>query len=236
MTPADLDTVRRCRAEARPIAVVTALATGAQALVQESAASGALPLPAPALEAVRRRLREDRSGRLEEYDPDWFVRVYNAPLKLVIVGAVHVAQALIPLATVLGYRITVIDARAAFATDERFPNVEMTTDWPDVALARVAPDRRTAIVTLTHDPKFDDPALVAALRSEAFFVGALGSRRTHAARVERLRAAGLPDAAIARIHAPVGLDLGGRLPSEIALAILAQMTQALRRPAGTTAD
>jgi xanthine dehydrogenase accessory factor len=144
---------------------------------------------------------------------------------MVIVGAVHVTQALAPMAAMAGFEVTVVDPRRAFATAERLPGVTVSTEWPDEALARLAPDAQTAVVTLSHDPKIDDPALIAALNSRCFYIGALGSKRTHAARVERLSAEGLA-AELPRIHAPVGLDLGGRSPAEIAVSILAQVIRA----------
>jgi xanthine dehydrogenase accessory factor len=144
------------------------------------------------------------------------------------VGAVHIAQPLARMAALAGYVVSIVDPRSAFATEERFTNVELSTEWPDEALERVKPDRRTAIVTLTHDPKLDDPALIAALRSDAFYIGALGSKRTHAARLARLTKEGFGDNEFARIHGPVGLDIGAVSPSEIAVSILAQMTLILR--------
>ncbi len=143
-------------------------------------------------------------------------------------GAVHLAQALVPVAELTGYEVVVVDPRGAWATEQRFPKVKMSTDWPDEALRALEIDRRTAVVTLTHDPKLDDPALMVALGSPAFYVGALGSTRTHAKRVERLKEEGLSEAQIGRIHAPVGLPIGARSPAEIAIAILGQMTQVLR--------
>jgi xanthine dehydrogenase accessory factor len=154
--------------------------------------------------------------------------VHNTPVRLVVVGAVHIAQALVPIAAQLGYGITVADPRRAFATDERFPGVTVSTDWPDEALDALRPDARTAIVTLTHDPKLDDPALDRALRSDAFYIGALGSRKTHAARRERLRALGHDDAAMDRIRGPVGLKLAAVTAPEIALSIVAELV-AVRR-------
>ncbi|HEX7006524.1 MAG TPA: XdhC family protein, partial [Alphaproteobacteria bacterium] len=172
-------------------------------------------------------LRHDRSGILKAGDGNLFVHVYNPPLRLIIVGAVHIAQALAPMAAVAGYDVTIVDPRGAFATKARFPDVTLTDEWPDDAMKRLAPDARTAVVTLTHDPKLDDPALQVALRSEAFYIGALGSRRTHASRQQRLAEAGFTAAEMARIHAPIGLPLGGRAPAEIAVAIMAQIIQAL---------
>lgn len=172
------------------------------------------------------RMRLDRSG--VEEDGETFVAVHNPPLRLVVVGAVHIAQALVPMAQIAGYDPVVIDPRSAFATPERFPGVTLMEDWPDEAVAALGLDGRTALVLLTHDPKLDDPALEAALHKDCFYIGALGSKKTHAARGERLRAAGFGTEDIARIHGPVGLDIGAAAPAEIALAILAQMTAVLR--------
>ena len=175
--------------------------------------------------AVDARLSSDRSG-VEE---GRFVAVHNPALRLIVVGAVHIAQALLALARTCGYRPILIDPRGAFGSAARFPGEEIAEDWPDAALARLGVDARTAVVTLTHDPKLDDPALAFALRSQAFYVGCLGSKRTHAARVARLVARGFSDGEIAWLHAPVGLDIGARSPAEIALAVLAEITQVLRR-------
>ena len=173
------------------------------------------------------RFRADRSG-IEE-GGSIFVAVHNPPLRLAVVGAVHIAQPLVAMARLAGYDVTVIDPRDAFASEMRFPGETLVHDWPDDALAALAVDARTAVVTLTHDPKLDDPALLTALGSQAFYVGALGSTRTHAKRVERLAAAGLGEAEIARLHAPVGLDIGAKSPAEIAVSILAEITLRLRR-------
>ncbi|GMV02894.1 MAG: XdhC family protein [Burkholderiaceae bacterium] len=213
------------RAARRPVAVVTRLADGLQALVHHDAVSGELALAAAQVEETRQRLRGNRSGNLGQHDESLFVRCHARPPRMVVVGAVHIAQALAPMAAMAGYEVTVIDPRRAFATAERLPGVNMVSVWPDEAMAQLGIDAETAVVTLSHDPKLDDPALTAALRSPAFYVGALGSTRTHARRVERLTAAGLGDA-IGRIHAPIGLDLGGRAPVEIAVAILAQVIMA----------
>ena len=159
---------------------------------------------------------------------DHFVQVFNPPLRLIVVGAVHIAQQLAPQAALAGYDVTVVDPRGAWATAERFPGIRLNSDWPDAALAALAPDGRTAVVTLTHDPKLDNPALATALASQAFYIGALGSRRTHAQRCERLAEAGWDATAVGRIHGPVGLAIGAKSPAEIAVAILAQMTQVLR--------
>lgn len=228
------------RSARRPVAVVTRLADGAQVLVHEDGSpdgSGAadaavappLVLTAEQIAETRQRLRGDRSGVLVSSAEALFARCHSQPPRMVLVGAVHIAQALAPMAAMAGFEVIVIDPRRAFATSERLPGVSILTDWPDVALAKIGLDGQVAVLTLSHDPKLDDPALIAALRSNAFYIGALGSTRTHAKRVERLTAAGLSDT-ISRIHAPVGLDLGGRSPVEIAVAILAQVIQARYLP------
>jgi len=172
------------------------------------------------------RLRMDRSGF--EEDGKTFVGVHNPPLRLIVVGAVHIAQALVPMARIAGYDPALIDPRDAFASQARFPGETILTDWPDEAVSQLGLDTRTALVLLTHDPKLDDPALQAALAADVFYIGALGSTRTHAKRVDRMKKAGFSDAQIARIHGPIGLDIGAADPSEIAVAILAQMTAVLR--------
>ncbi|AWJ82786.1 xanthine dehydrogenase [Azospirillum sp. TSH58] len=224
------------RKAGRPVALVTDLGTGLQTLVYEDAVHGGFGLEADRLAEVRERLRQDRSGLItdpedEEDGAQLFVQTHNPPLRLLVVGAVHIAQALAPLAALTGYAVTVIDPRGSFATESRFPGVSLHDSWPDEALTDLKIDNRTAVVTLTHDPKLDDPALLVALRSPAFYVGSLGSRRTHAKRLERLMEQGVTDAELARIHAPVGLDIGAVTPAEIALSVMAQIT-AVRRKAG----
>jgi len=172
------------------------------------------------------RFRSDRSG-LE--DTGEFVTLFNPPLRLIVVGAVHIAQALLPMARLAGFDPVLIDPRGAFGSAARFPGERVIDDWPDEAMAQLAPDARTAVVTLTHDPKLDDPAIRAALGSDCFYLGCLGSSRTHAKRLDRLRASGATDAQIARIHAPVGLDIGAKSPAEIAVSTLAQIIAVLRR-------
>lgn len=172
------------------------------------------------------RHRTDTSG-LEE-DGRTFVAVHNPPLRMAIIGAVHIAQYLVGMARACGYRTILIDPRPAFGSQARFPGETIRDDWPDEALRALKIDARTAVVTLTHDPKLDDPAIVTALESEAFYLGCLGSTRTHAKRVERLKDVGFTEAEIGRIHGPIGLDLGGRQPAEIAVSIMAQVTQILR--------
>lgn len=174
---------------------------------------------------VAERLRSDRTG----VDEGQLVAVHNPPLRMVVVGAVHIAQYLLPMARACGYDPVLIDPRGAFGSAARFPGEVISEDWPDEALAALAPDARTAIVTLTHDPKLDDPGIRIALRSAAFYVGCLGSKRTHAKRVDRLVDEGFSESEIARIAAPVGLDIGAKSPAEIAVSIMAQITQVLRR-------
>ncbi len=180
----------------------------------------------PLWNEARGRLASDQSG----FDGDWFLAAHNPPLRMAVVGAVHIAQALAPMARLAGYDVAVVDPREAFASEARFPEARLMAGWPDEALAEFELDTRTAVVTLTHDPKLDDPAIMAALRSDVFYLGCLGSKRTHAKRVDRLREAGFSDADIARIHAPVGADIGAKSPAEIAISILAQITERLRRP------
>ncbi len=220
MTPDTLARLRSALAAKRPVALCTRLSDGAQMLLPDDAAEPAL---AAAAEAA---LAADKPAQHE----GWFIHPHNPALRLLVVGAVHAAQAMLPIAAALGYAVTVIDPRRAFATEERLPGVTIVADWPDDAMAALAPDTRTAIVTLTHDPKIDDPALDAALRSAAFYIGALGSTRTHAKRVARLREIGHADDAIARIHAPVGLDIRGVTAPEIALSVMAEIV-AVRRGA-----
>ena len=223
MTPALLARLQAARMAGTPVALATALPGGLQLLLPDDDAPPALA------DAAQTVLMRDRSATVEIDGAAWFIQAHNPPLRLVIVGAVHIAQAMAPMAVQLGYAVTVIDPRGAFASAERFPGVALSTDWPDEALEALAPDSRTAIVTLTHDPKLDDPALDRALRSAAFYVGSLGSRKTHAARLERLRALGHDDAALARIHGPVGLNLGAVTAAEIALSALAQIVSVRRQ-------
>lgn len=213
------------RAARRPALVVTDPADGRQRLVR-----GAEIDADPLAEALRKRLASGASGPVEGPDGrSLFVAVHAPPVRLVAVGAVHISQALAPMAGQLGLDLTVIDPRTAFATPERFPNVRLVAEWPDVALPATGLDAYTALLALTHDPKIDDPALVAALRADCAYVGALGSRKTHARRVVRLKDAGFGEDEIARIRAPIGLDIGAVSPAEIALSILAQVVATLRR-------
>lgn len=227
-----LDHLLAARAARRPAAIVTRLDDGARALVSPDAVEGALVLDGVALATVRALLGSGDSIATEIAGRPHFCAVHAPPPRLLLVGAVHLAQFLARLAPLVGFAVRVIDPRRAFASPERFPGTEMIDAWPDEAMANQPPDGRTAVICLSHDPKLDDPALEAALRSNAFYIGALGSQRSHAARLDRLARRGHGAAALARIHGPIGLDLGGRMPAEIALAILAQVVQARhRRPA-----
>jgi xanthine dehydrogenase accessory factor len=179
-----------------------------------------------AYDGFEARFRRDRSGF--EEDGKTFIAIHNPPLRMIIVGAVHIAQALVPMARIAGYDPIVIDPRESFASKARFPEAMILHDWPDEAVQSAGLDARTALVLLTHDPKLDDPALEQALNQEVFYIGALGSKRTHAARVQRLRDKGFAEDQIARIHGPIGLDLGAAGPAEIAVAIMAEVTQVLR--------
>lgn len=184
----------------------------------------------PLKDVLRKRLHSGKSGMEETPEGRVFLTVHVPPPRMVITGAVHISQALVPIARIAGYDVTIIDPRTAFATPERFPDVSLFAEWPETVLPKLSIDHYTAFVALTHDPKIDDYALVQALTSGCFYVGALGSTKTHARRVERLRAQGVSDAAIARIHAPIGLDIGAVSPAEIAVAVMAEITAALRRP------
>jgi xanthine dehydrogenase accessory factor len=213
------------RAARRATVLVTDVASGGQRLVKAADIAGDT-LAA----ALDRQLRMGKSGMVEAEGTQYFLTVQAPSPRIVITGAVHVSQAMAPMAKLLDLDVTVIDPRTAFATPERFPEVTLLTQWPDEALASVGLDAYTAFVALTHDPKIDDPGLEAALRSDCFYIGALGSRKTHGKRLERLGAAGFDETATARIHAPIGLDIGAVSPAEIALAILGEIVTTLRGP------
>ena len=206
--------------------VATRLADGRRWLV--NGGEVAAELPAALGEAGAQALRVDRSEVVQTPEGEAFVHVFNPPLRLIVVGAVHIAQALAPMASVAGFEVVVTDTRPAFATGARFPNVTLIQGWPDDVLGTLDSDPRTAVVTLSHDPKLDDTALAAALRGPAFYIGALGSRRSHERRLGRLRERGFEDEELARIFAPVGLDLGAVEPAEIAVSILAQVVARAR--------
>ena len=218
-----LHTINAERAARRALIVVTNEATGEQRVVKQADVAAD-----PLKDVLEARLRNGKSGPAETPQGNVFLTVHVPSPRLVITGAVHISQALAPIAALLGYDVTIVDPRTAFASVERFPDVKVIAEWPDKALPPLGIDRYTAFVALTHDPKIDDPALTHALSRDCFYIGALGSRKTHGRRVERLKAAGLSDATIARIHAPIGLDIGAVSPPEIAVAIMGEVTARLR--------
>lgn len=228
MTPATLASLMQARSERAPAVLATRLADGWQRLLVrlETSETGIDPA---LLEAARAAVHADRSRTIALDGEDWFLQVHLPAPRLLVVGAVHVAQALAPLAHAVGLAVTVIDPRQGFATEARFPGIDLLRLWPDEAMAGLRIDDRTAIVTLSHEARLDDPALDAALASEAFYVGALGSRKTQAARRERLRALGHDETALARLHGPVGLSIGAVGPEEIALSIVAELVAVRRR-------
>ena len=212
------------RAARRAAVVVTDTASGTQRLVREADVDRD-----PLRSSLQEHLGLRRSGLIGEGERQFFLDVHVPPIRLLVVGAVHVSQALAPMAAGLDLDVTVIDPRGAFATPDRFPDVPLLHEWPDEALPRIGIDRHTALLTLTHDPKIDDRALIAALQSECFYIGALGSRKSHAQRLERLRAAGFGDADLARLHAPIGINIGAITPAEIAISILAEIVATTRK-------
>lgn len=205
------------------VALITELESGEQRLVGQADIAGE-----PLSEALKAGFRFDRSGVHALDGREYFVCIQNPPLRLVVVGAVHIAQSVTPIAVSAGYDVTIVDPREAFATQERFPGVQLRPDWPDEVLPEMKLDARSAVLALTHDPKIDDPALLAALQSDCFYIGALGSKRNHANRLQRLAEQGADPTALARISGPVGLDIGARGTAEIAISIMAEMTCALR--------
>ena len=212
------------RAARRAAIVVTDVESGAERLVK-AADIGKDPLRAMLAE----RLRTGKSGMVDSAEGRIFLTVYVPAAQLIAIGAVHISQALAPIAKLLGYDVTIVDPRTAFASAERFPDVKVIAEWPDKALPALGIDRYTAFVALTHDPKIDDPALMYALARDCFYIGALGSRKTHGRRVDRLREQGARAADISRIHAPIGLDIAAVSPAEIAVAIMAQITESLHK-------
>lgn len=226
-----LKELRQARDKRIPSTLVTDLSSGAQTLIVDDAFYGdPLPDVSDLPQTIDQVMLQDKGRTIEADGRRIFIQPFNPPQRMMIIGAVHISQALAPMAKIAGYDVTVIDPRTAWATEERFPGVVLDQRWPDEAMEETPPDRGTAVVTLTHDPKIDDPALEVALRSDAFYIGALGGKKTNAKREERLKEAGLTAEQIARLHAPVGLDLGAVSPAEIAVATLAQATLALRGP------
>jgi xanthine dehydrogenase accessory factor len=222
MKSATLVRLQAERAAKRAVVLLTRLSDGAQLLWPGD------EMPAELVEASKAALGSEEASNVTLGEDTWFIHPHNPPLRIIVVGAVHIAQAMAPMAAPLGFSMVVVDPRRAFASEERLPGITLSTDWPDEAMAALTPDARTAVVTLTHDPKLDDPALDAALKSEAFYIGALGSRRTHAKRVARLAELGHGAEAMGRIHAPVGLNIEAISAPEIALSIMAEIVAARR--------
>ncbi len=231
MKLATLTALNEARRARRAALLVTSVADGSERLVDPSAiASDQLAAP------LDLALRTGKSALVEEGGAQFFISVQTPPLRILCIGAVHISQALVPMARMLGHDVIIVDPRTAFATPERFPDVVLHAEWPDLVLPSLGIDRYTAVVLLTHDPKIDDPALHFALKSDSFYIGALGSRKTHGKRVERLQALGFSAESIARIHAPIGLNMGAVSPAEIALSILGEITASLRlKPDGSRA-
>lgn len=224
-----IESVLAANRAGRSVALATELKSGLQALLDGDTRDGDLTLDAAALSAIREATRVGRNVSLDTAQGRVFVQVFAPSRRCFVIGAVHIAQPLVPMLIAADYQPIVIDPRGAWATEARFPGVELSTEWPDEAMERLKPDSASAIVALTHDPKIDDPALVAALRSEAFYIGALGSRRNHERRLQRLAEHGFTADELARIHGPIGLDIGAVSQAEIAVSILAEMTRVLRK-------
>jgi xanthine dehydrogenase accessory factor len=214
------------RSARRAAILITDVGSGTQRLVKAADVSRD-----PLSEMLQQRLRNGKSGMVETAQGPAFLTVYVPPPRLLAIGAVHISQALAPMARMLGYDVTIVDPRTAFATPERFPDVPLIAEWPDVALPPLNVDRYTAFVALTHDPKIDDPALLHAFERGCFYIGALGSKKTHARRIERLKGQGVSEDDLGRIHAPIGLAIGAVSPPEIAVSIMAEITAALRQGA-----
>jgi xanthine dehydrogenase accessory factor len=224
-----LAALQDARSKRRAVTLATRLSDAAEALIYRDSADGALAGDAAIVSAARRSMDLGKSETVDIGGQKIFLNVYVPPPRLIVVGAVHIAQSLAPMATMLEFDVTVVDPRGAWATTQRFPGVKVIQDWADEAFQAMGLDSSTAVVTLTHDPKLDDPALESALKSDAFYVGALGSRRTHAKRKERLAEVGITDEQFARIHGPVGLNIGAKSPAEIAVSILGQIIEVRAR-------
>lgn len=225
-----LDALLAARSDKRPVALVTGIDSGIQCLVCADGTVDQCDEPhlgsrSEFVDTARRCLAEQRSVAVEIADSRFLIRAYVPPPRLIVVGAVHIAQALLPMAELAGFQVHLIDPRTAFGAEERFPRIDVIHEWPDKALETLSLDSSSAVVTLSHDPKIDEPALKVVLESDAFYVGALGSKKTHAARLQRMSESGVDADALTRVHAPIGLPLGGREPAEIAVAILAQIIE-----------
>jgi xanthine dehydrogenase accessory factor len=221
--------LQEARAQRRAVALATRLSDAAEALVYRDEVKGDLAGDPAVVAAARRAIAIGKSETVDVGGAKIFLNVYVPPPRLIIVGAVHIAQSLAPMAAMLEFDVTVVDPRGAWATTQRFPGVKVIRDWADEAFQAMGLDVSTAVVTLTHDPKLDDPALEAALKSDVFYIGALGSKRTHAKRKERLSEVGITDEMFARIHGPVGLNIGAKSPAEIAVSILGQIIEVRAR-------
>jgi xanthine dehydrogenase accessory factor len=227
-----LDAVRTAGREARSAVLATEIASGAQLYLDDDGFDGDLQLDDAGRETMRNALRIGRTTTVETTGGMVMIEAFAPPRRCFVIGAVHIAQPLVPMLIAADYKPIVIDPRGAWATEARFPGIELSTEWPDEAMERLKPDRASAIVALTHDPKIDDPGLISALRSDCFYIGALGSRRTHAKRLERLAAEGFGENELSRIHGPIGLNIGAVSQAEIAVSIVGEITQVLRRGDG----
>ena len=222
-----LEMLNKARSQKRPVVLITFLGDGGQTLYFQDGSYEGKPPTAEQISLAIRSLDTDIC-QLAEHETVFF-QPFNPPLRMIIIGAVHITKSLAGMAGNCGYRVIIVDPRQAFAATARFPDVELITDWPDKAMQALAPDARTAVISLSHDPKLDDPALAIALASDAFYIGALGSRKTQEARQNRLMENGFSEKQLARLHGPIGLDIGAQSPAEIAVAIMAQVTESLHR-------
>ena len=220
-----LDIILTSRSKKQTLAVITRVADGMQWAVLENDSENHEVFTPLEIDIIKKSMRDNKSGLIS--DEKFFAHIYTPPLRLIIIGAVHIAQFLAPMAKVAGFDVTVVDPRSSFATPSRFPEINLSDEWPDDGILKLKPDTRTAVVTLTHDPKLDDPALVETLKTPAFYIASLGGTRTHGKRLERLKIEGFDEKELLRINGPAGLDIGSVAPSEIAISILAELTAAL---------
>ena len=220
-----LDIILTSRSNKQTLAVITRVADGMQWAMLENDSENHKVFSPLEIDTIKKSMRDNKSGLIS--DEKFFAHIYTPPLRLIIIGAVHIAQFLAPMAKVAGFDVTVVDPRSSFATPSRFPEISLLDEWPDDGILKLKPDTRTAVVTLTHDPKLDDPALVETLKTPAFYIASLGGTRTHGKRLERLKSEGFDEKELLRINGPAGLDIGSVAPSEIAISILAELTAAL---------